>query len=252
MPPKGYRLDPATQDVSTIPAFIRTGVSEPVSQIVKLGKGTGYTAPGYETVAEANPRSITVYEPRKYDVRARDHEMTHEFQQTRATGALKLPNGYQLAPFGISRPYSPEQYSVGDPRNYTYGGEAGLVSARNGGKTMADFNMEQQAEIVADYKAKQDELLAKARSGTATAADLRAMYQTRQAYHPFVQQLSEVPSRLRDMLPSVTAMMGFGTPHALAPAPNPPELPSYDTPGLSVIPADPLLGGKSVAIRTPR
>lgn len=251
-PPKGYQLDPATQDTSTVPDFIKKNVNVgSILQKVMPGSGTGTTAPRYETVAESNtPGTISVYDPKKYDVPTRNHEMDHQFQETRSDGAVQLPKGYELAPFGVTKSYAPEQYAAGDPRNYSYGGEAGLLAARNSGKTMADFNMEQQADIVADYKAKQDAYLAKVRAGTATPADLKAMYQTRQAYHPFVQQHASVPGRLRDMLPSMKTVLGVGTPPPLAPAPAAPGLPSYDTPGLGVAPADPLLGGQSVPVKS--
>jgi hypothetical protein len=243
-PPKGYQLDPATQDTSTVPDFIKKAVNVgSILQKVTPGSGTGTTAPRYETVAESNrPGEIDVYDPKRYDVRTRNHEMDHQFQETRADGAVQLPHGYELAPFGITKPYAPKQYPAGDPRNYSYGGDAGLVAARNSGKSMADFNMEQQADIVADYKAKQDAYLAKVRAGTATPADRSAMYQTEQVYHPFVRQLASVPSQLKDMLPSVKTALGFGKPQPLAPAPAAPGLPSPDVAGMGYVAPDPLLG----------
>ncbi len=243
-PPAGYSLPPID---NTVPTFIREGMdTSKVQQVVEPASQQG--APdvaGAKTIAESTPGKIAVYDPAKYTAQTRNHEMTHQFQQTRSDGTIHLPGGYELAPFGQAKSQADQKYVSGDPKNYDYGGEAGLIAARNSGKTMADFNQEQQADIVARYKAKQDEYLAKAKAGTMTKDDLHAMYQTYKAYHPFIQQLASVPKSLADTLPSFRTLMGFGKPTPLAPKPEAPGLPAYDTPGLHVAPADPLMGGQS-------
>ena len=250
-PPSGYKLDPATADLSTIPAMIRQNIdTRKIQQTVAPTSQEG--APdvqGTETVAEAVPGKINVYDPSRYTAKVRNHEMVHELQQHQSDGTLKLPKGYALAPFGSHPAHAPEQYPAGDPRNYDYGGEKGLLQARMAGKTAADFNIEQQADIVADYKQKQDGYLAKARAGKLTQADQQAMALTYRTYHPFLQQMASVPRSLAEDLPSVRTLLGIGEPQPLAPAPAPPGLP-IGVAGLSVAPADPLLGGQSVALPT--
>ena len=120
--------------------------------------------------------------------------MTHELQQAQSDGTLALPKGYSLAPFGSHSAHAPTQYQVGDPRNYDYGGENGLLAIQAGGKTAADLNIEQQANVVADYKQKQDKFLAKAKAGNLTMADQKAMAKTYAAYHPILQQMADVPT----------------------------------------------------------
>ena len=246
-PPKGYNLIPLD---SSVPSFIRSGMdTSKIKQTVEPFSQQGAPSMvGTETVSEATPGKIAVYDPSRYTSKVRDHEMTHEFQQSRSDGTVKLPGGYALAPLGVHPAMAPEQYAAGDPRNYDYGGQAGLQSLRSAHKTAANLNQEQQADMVADYKAKQDAYLAKVKAGTATPADLRAMYATHEAYHPFIQQMANVPNSFRNSIPSLSAILGTGKPQQLAPAPAAPGLPSYDTPGLGVAPADPLLGGKSAPI----
>jgi hypothetical protein len=251
-PPADYILDPATADLTTIPSFIRNGVdTSKVTQVVEPASQQG--APdvaGTETVAESTPGKIAVYHPSEYTTATRNHEMEHQLQQAQSSGTIKLPGGYELAPFGQHPAAAPEQHESGDPRNYDYGGERGLQQARQHGKTAADFNIEQQADMVSDYKAKQDTYLAKARAGKITKSDQQAMYQTYQAYHPFIQQMASVPRSLAQDMPSVRALLGIGKPPSLAAKPAAPGLPSYAVAGLGVAPADPLLGGQSVALPT--
>ncbi len=239
-----------------MPAFIRQGVDtrnvkeaiEPFSQ-----QGAPSMA-GTETVAESKPGKIAIFDPGKYTPQVRNHEMEHQLQETRSDGTIKLPGNYEVAPFGVHPIAAPEQHPSGDPRNYSYGGEQALREAHSSGKSVADFNMEQQADMVADYKAKQDAYLAKAAAGKMSPADEHAMYQTYQAYHPLIQQLASQPSSFREALPSAKTVLGIGKPEPLAPAPAAPGLPAYDTPGLGVAPADPLMGGQSqrVPLRAPR
>ena len=237
-PPAGYSV--VSSDTS-IPAFIR----ESLGPIKEQDSAPKVDQPGVETIAEANPGVISIYDRTKYTPDVRNHEMTHEFQSTRANGDIKLPFGYSLAT-GTPN-IAPMQYQKGSLQNYDYGGETGLQSLRSSGKSAADLNVEQQADMVADYKKKQDEYLALARSGKATPSVLRSMYNTYQAYHPFVQQMANLP-KSNDFSTTIKHLLGLAT-GPLAPPPPPPGLPAYDTPGLRVAPADPLMGGSSVPVR---
>lgn len=241
-PPTGYNLVPRD---SSVPSFIRESVG-PVKE--KVSPSLKLDVPGVETVAEATPGSIDVYDPAKYTPQIRNHEMMHQFQDTRSNGNIKLPFGYEIPLSGASSSSTPMKHEEGSLANYDYGGQAGLQALLNSHKTAANLNREQQADVVADYKAKQDAYLAKVKAGKATPADLKAMYETHQAYHPFVQQMADAPNNLLDTLPSIGTLLGIGKPKSLLTNPAAPGLPSYDTPGLGVAPADPLLGGQSQAI----
>lgn len=237
-PPAGYSVVPRD---SSIPSFIREDVG-PVTETVQPAPQN--QTPGTEKIAESlSPGAISVYDQSQYTPQTRVHEMEHQFQQTRADGNIKLPGGYEIPVFGDAAPTAPLNYTKGDLRNYDYGGEAGLVALRNSGKTSANLNSEQQADLVADYKAKQDAYLAKVKSGKAKPADLHAMSQTYQAYHPFVQQMASLPKG-NGYVDAVKHLLGLST-GPLAPAPAAPGLPDYATPGLGVAPADPLMGGQS-------
>jgi hypothetical protein len=246
-PPKGYQLDPAVQDTSTVPAFIQQGIDVGSVQqsIAPESAVHGSTDKGYHTVAESNPGVISVFRPGEYDVPVRNHEMTHEFQQTRDFGGIKLPGDNTLDLPGQTKPYSADQYRPGDHRNYAYGGVQGLLKARQQGKTVANFNREQQADIVADYKEMQDDYQEAVAAGTATPGMSKMMEQVRQAYHPFVQQLADVPKY--SAARSIGTFLGIGSPDA-PPAPRAPGLPAYGTPGLGYVQPDSLLGGDATVI----
>jgi hypothetical protein len=240
-------LDPAVRDTSTIPEFIRKGVNVgSVLQEWAQHKPAGPTAPGYHTIAESTPGVISVYRPEEYTAPVRNHEMEHQLQQTRDVGGIKLPGGNTIDLPGQVKPYSPEQYPAGDPRNYSYGGVQGLMQAQQQKKTAADFNQEQQADIVADYQKAQDDLLKKVQAGKATSEDLKAWQSTYDAYHPLVQQLSQVPAYSAKR--SIGTMLGLGTPDA-PPAPAAPGLPAADTPGLGYVQPDSNLGGVARALK---
>lgn len=244
-PPTGYNLVPRD---SSVPSFIRESVG-PIKEKIEPPLKNHY--PGTETIAAAHPGVISIYDSKEYTPQVRNHEMTHQFQYTRADGNVKLPFGYELPISGASSPSAPMKYTQGSLANYNYGGQDGLQALLSAHKTAANLNVEQQADMVADYKAKQDAYLAKVKAGKATPADLKAMYETHQAYHPFVQQMANVPKNFKDTVPSIGTLIGIGKPQSVATNPAAPGLPSYDTPGLGVAPADPLLGGQSQAIKTP-
>lgn len=242
IPPSGYNLVPRD---SSVPSFIRESVGPVKEQAQPLLKTD---APGVETVADSRPGTINVYDPKNYTPQIRNHEMTHQFQDTRSNGNIKLPFGYEVPLAGSAAPSTPMKYQAGSLANYDYGGQIGLQNLQNAHKTAANLNREQQADVVADYKAKQDAYLAKVKAGKATPADLKAMYETHQAYHPFVQQMANAPKNFKDTVPSIGTLLGIGKAQSVATNPAAPGLPSYDTPGLGIAPADPLLGGQSQAI----
>jgi hypothetical protein len=237
--PKGYSLVPRDESV---PSFIREAVG-PVKETT-VSRLTN-DPKGIETLASHVPGTISVYDRDKYTPQVRTHEMTHEFQGTRSSGTIPLPFGYEIR-LGDTSSSAPMNSEKGNLANYEYGGQAGLQSLINAHKTAASLNPEQQADMVADYQARQQEYLAKVKAGKATPADLRKMYETYQAYHPFVQQMADAPKPMSQIGPAIkTLLMGKSLP---PPNPVAPGLPSYDTPGLGVAPADPLLGGQSQSI----
>lgn len=239
-------INPAVTDLSTVPDLIKRGVNVgSILQAENLGNVHDTAAKGYHTVAEANPGKITVYRPNEYTPYVRNHEMTHELQQTRDIGGLKLPGDNTIDLPGQVKSYSPNQYRPGDPRNYSYGGQDALLAAR-GKKTIADFNLEQQADIVADYRKSQDEFLAKVQSGKYTQQDLKNWQNTYDAYHPLVEQLSQVPEYSAKR--SIGTMLGIGSPDAPL-APKAPGLPPADTPGLGYVQPDSNLGGVARALK---
>jgi len=244
-------LSPATQDDSTIPTFIRKDLdTSKIQQSIQPKSAQG--APdmaGTETVAEATPGKIAVFDPNKYTTDVRNHEMEHEDQDTRSDGTIPLGGGYKLPVFGSHPTSAPVTGQYGDPNNYSYGGEQALLDAQAAGKGVADFNREQQADLVSHYQAKQNAYLAKAEAGTLTPADENAMHQSYRAYHPLVQQLAAQPKSFSDSLPPLKTMLGVGKPAPLAPAPAAPGLP-YGVAGLGVTPTDDLLAGKPVALPT--
>lgn len=181
-------------------------------------------------VNSEDPYRISVLAPDLYGPPILNHELTHTFQDTR---------NKELSPISVP--------IVGEGRSpYEYGGIAGLVKARSQGKTVSDFNAEQQAEIVKDYKAYHDQYLKKAATGKITQADEKRMYMLQQAYHPFIKQLADMPGMSEDLnRNSLLEFVGLQKPVSIETSPEAPGLPRYDTPGLGMLPADPLIGGKT-------
>lgn len=241
VPPKGYNLEVnpppgyvLENDFSDVPAFLKQGVdTSKVHQVVT----TPTTDDEKKSIAE-----VDEFEPYKVKVLATDlygppilnHELTHTYQLTRAEGI------------------DPAQPVSGlDIKNYNYGGIKGLQNARAQGKTVSDFNYEQQGDMVRDYKVWHDYYLGKAAKGTITPADERHMYDLQQAYHPFIKQMAEMPGTNTDLKRSpLLELLGIQKPVDINRRPEAPGLPSYDTPGLGVLPADKLMGGKSQPTRT--
>jgi hypothetical protein len=210
------------------PAFILQAVDvRGVSQSVK--KPDQSEKNFIADVDSDNPKKIEVFIPQKYGKDDMRHEMTHVFQSTRN------PN---------ITPYADTKGSGKD--SYDYGGQKGLEKARLAGKTIANFNAEQQADIVKDYARQHDAYLAKAKAGKITKADEEAMYQLQQTYHPFIKQLASMPGVNENLKQHALAMLlRIQSAPVINMRPDAPGLPDYSVPGLSVLPADPLIGGFS-------
>ena len=130
-----------------------------------------------------SPNVIEVRDPRAFDQPAQTHESTHKFQQSRNAPFVSS----EFAPDGSSR--APTKASASEV--YGYGGMDGLIQAQKQGKTIADFNPEQQADMVAAY---QDITQHAIKTGN------RAMLaQATAAYEPFVGQLARIPGKGANM-----------------------------------------------------
>ena len=232
-PPAGYSLDSFASSVkplSEVPAFIQSGVDAKRIQQVPAKPESDLDKQAIAYVHSDDPYKINVNKPGEYDKSVFSHELTHTFQLTRNDAI----DGS-----------APVQHKDGKPV-YDYGGLDGLKKA----KSIADFSDEQQANIVSDYKGIQDHYLRKAATGKITADDRKKFYEARQAYHPLVKQLAEMPGKNEHLQPSTLDVVLNRNLPTINTKPEAPGLPPYDTPGLGVVPADPLLGGRSVGIRS--
>ncbi len=228
-PPAGYVPDNDMPGYGDVPAFLQQGLDMgKVRQVVTEPQNDlDRNATAKEN--SSDPYKIQVLAPDLYGPPILNHELTHTYQDTRAQGIT---------------PASPVTQS--GTRAYSYGGVQGLQAARMQGKTVSDFNPEQQADMVKDYKWEHDQYLKKAASGKITPADEKRAYDLQQAYHPFIRQLAGMPGQQENLQRSpLKELLGIQKPVAIDRRPTPPGLPSYDTPGLGVLPADPLMGGKS-------
>lgn len=213
-----------------VPNFIKQGIdTSKVEQVVKTPTEEERKNSAVAYVSTKDPYKINVLNPKVFDADDRNHELTHTYQNTRNKS--------------IEPSLDPDPQ---DPNPYDYGGIQGLLDARKSGKTVSDFNYEQQADMVKDYKKHHDQYLKKAASGKISHAEEKKMYDLQQAYHPFIKQLAEMPGQDEnlDRIP-LLELLGLQKPVALSKQPEPPGLPSYETPGLGVVAADKLMGGKS-------
>ena len=225
-PPAGYVLD---ADYSSVPAFLQQGLDMNKVQQVVTTPQTEEDRQSTAAVDSSQPYTIKVLAPDLYGPPILNHELTHTYQDTRSQG--------------IS-PSSPITQS--GRAAYDYGGIQGLQSAIANRKTVSDFNAEQQAEMVKDYKFYHDQYLTKAAQGKITPADEKKMYALQQAYHPFIRQLADMPGQQENLQRNpLLELLGVQKPATINTRPTTPGLPPYDTPGLGVLPADPLMGGKS-------
>jgi hypothetical protein len=213
------------------PAFIKQGLDmSKVTEPVKKPETEDDNRSIATTISD-KPYEINVYHPEDYGTSVRNHELTHSFQFTR-----------NLAPREVGK----LDATVNTPEQYEYGWVQGLEAAQKNRKTVSDFNLEQQADMVADYKKIHDMYLDKAKKGTITKDDERLMYRAQKAYHPFVSQLAKMPAK-KDQVTSnpLLQLLGYAKSPTIDTKPEAPGLPSYDTPGLGMVPADPLMGGQS-------
>jgi hypothetical protein len=113
-----------------------------------------------------------VREPKDFTQPIQTHESTHVYQMSRNQ------------PF-VDRAFSAAQRPT-TVKGYDYGGLAGLEQALKQHKTIADFNIEQQADIVADYQ--------KETQNAIKWGDRESLARINAAYQPFVSQLAKIPS----------------------------------------------------------
>ena len=213
-----------------VPAFLQNNLDMSKVRQVPTEPVTETDRNAIASVGGKDPYRVNVYATDLYGPPILNHELTHTFQDTRNKS---LP--------GSSAPIKQSGRAA-----YDYGGIKGLQAARMQGKTIADFNAEQQADMVKDYKAYHDQYLKKAAQGKITPADMKAMYDLQQAYHPFIKQLASIPGTNVNLDRNpILELLGVQKPVPLGAKPDTPGLPSYDTPGLGVLPADPLMGGRS-------
>lgn len=140
---------------------------------------------------------INVVSPSAYTKPAAAHEATHVFQNTRNDQFQDLGNA--LLPNGAT--------SLAD---YDYGGVAGLQA--NPQKTVADYNPEQQAQMVQDLTQAQAQL-----HPGMTQAQLAAWDRTKTALERPIQQLAAVPAQddsLGGKIDHYLYERGLGTPYA--------------------------------------
>jgi hypothetical protein len=203
-PPNGYQL-------TNLPAFIRyANVNTkivPAAQwdIPNLGKVIADVSP-------ANPQTIEVRDPKLFAQQPyQTHESTHVYQYSRNPAFV---DGSRVGHSTVSS-------------DYDYGGISGMENALRNHKTIANFNLEQQAQIVADYQRMTADALRR--------KDAKYLARITAAYHPFVSQLAHIPPKGADMK--------HMTPQDLAPAA--PGLPPPTVIGVPLAP-DLLLGGDPV------
>lgn len=222
-------------DTSDVPAFIKQGIDMSKVQQVPGQPKDDVEKGSVAWTNDSDPYVVNVNQPDIYGKPILNHELTHTFQMTRNPDL-----GDTSAPF---------EWNDKNPRSvYEYGGVEALKKATS----VAHFNDEQQAEIVKDYKATQDKYLAKAKAGKITDADKHKMYEAHQAYHPLVKQLAAMPDSKTSLNPSLLDEILNRNMPSLDLSTEPPGLPDYSVKGLGVLPADPLLGGKSVPLPPPK
>jgi hypothetical protein len=212
--PRGSAAGPGS--LNGVPAFAR--------QIVDWSKVKERPAPpdGDEiaSVDSDQPTTIRVSHPDAFTPALRGHESTHVAQMERTDGVwpgLDIQSDNTIA-----------------PKDYDYGGMPGLRAARAAGKTMANFNREQQASMVEDYIRQSRIFENLAKKGKLEPGDLKEYQKIQDTYHPFVKQLLPQPEG-----------------DEINTHPDAPGLPSADTPGLGMMKPDPLLGGAPIATEHP-
>ena len=208
IPPPGY-------EIQNLPDFLK-----PANAGTKTVRGESYVLPGLgQVVAEVsqnNPHTIEVREPRDFTQPIQTHESTHVFQLSRNQPFVNKT--FNSAPLPTTA------------AGYSYGGLPGLEQALQKHKTIADFNVEQQADMVADYQ--------KETQNAIRWKDAESLARIIAAYHPFVSQLAKIPPKGANM----TQM----TQQDLTPAA---PMPPVNVAGMPLLP-DKLIGGATAPART--
>jgi hypothetical protein len=130
-----------------------------------------------EAVAEVRGggTDIGIDRPEWFDRGVMSHELTHAYQNTRNADFQSAPDVRDVS------------------KEYDYGGLPGLQKAIKDHKTIADFTVEQQADMVKHYYDAHRDMMNLASQGkipASTAADFEEM---KQAYAPFIRQMAGVP-----------------------------------------------------------
>lgn len=165
---------PPGYEIQNLPDFIR-----PANVGTKTIPSPQWTIPGLgkiiADVKSDNPHTIEVREPQLFAQPQQTHESTHVYQFSRNPEFAD----------NLKRPALTSQQSYG------YGGIEGLEQAIKNRKTINDFNIEQQADIVSDYQAMTSEALKR--------NDAKALARVTAAYHPFISQFARIPQKGTDM-----------------------------------------------------
>lgn len=239
----------------SIPAFIRNAVDvNRIQQVVQPQSQVQGDGPKSNVVAEVDstsPNRIDVFQPNRYDAGSRNHELTHIYQDSRSN---ELPQSQDVKN-NIQADNDPYDYSGSKTSARTLPQAQqmqvkleGLQKAQKSGKTITDYNTEQQAEMVRDYKQQHDSFLQKVKDGKATKTDLQKMSDLQNTYHPFIEQMANMPSKDAAIHPGyLNLLLGRHMP-TIDTRPAAPGLPSFATAGMGMVTADPLMGGKSQAI----
>lgn len=233
------QLDPRM--ATLLPLFLRKLFDNRQLDIF-LGQATGENKLG-GTIAHVPSGStqILVDEPQNFAPYVLAHEATHTFQHTRQ--------------------YPPD-FREGD---YDYGDLEGLQKARAGHKTIANYTSEQQAEMVGDYYRMHQAVIdvAKKQGGILTPEQSDFFERYKNAYEPFIKQLSQQPKYNPDVQMDYNEKWepqygylpnsGIGTPPQAKDFPLPQTLPPPPVPPGRIVgftDASPTMGGMPMRVQT--
>jgi hypothetical protein len=189
-----------------IPAFEQQAVGN-IHQQVDRDSGDG-------TAAHVNPGSSTVHvtDPSQYNGGTPQHEYTHVYE-------------------GKKQPILKTLFAGGNGADQDYGGTPGLEKHNAQGKTIAQFNPEQRAEVVGDSWAAQKKAVADAKAGKLKPGEVEGFDRAKAAQHPTLQQMKNEGDEGIDTHPAA------------------PGLPPASVSG--IVAPDPLLGGEWAQAKEP-
>jgi hypothetical protein len=202
-PPPDYKIQ-------NLPAFIRPANAD-TKILPAPPKAYSANATIIADVDPNSPTTISVRQPQLFTQPVQTHESTHIYQLSRNDGFLD---------------------NAMDTKNFAgktaetlldYDGISGLENAIKQRKTIANFNAEQQAQIVSDYQRLVADALNK--------GDRKALSRVTAAYHPFVSQLASIPPKGADMTKMTQQDL----------TPSAPSVPPATVAGMPMV-TDPLLG----------